>query len=225
MILVVDDDLFLVTSIRRLLVANNFSVESAHRVDTAWQMILANQPDLLILDLSLPDGDGNELCQRIRTQFDFPILMLTSRSDSIDKVTGLGLGADDYLTKPFDPSELIARIQAILRRTKGGSVSAVKSITVGNLSLSLSEHEFSVEGNLLALTHTEFNLLAYLTQNSSRAVSREELFRAVWGYEAEFASNTLDVLVYRVRTKLKVAKADHTIGTIRSHGFRLKTTT
>lgn len=222
MILVVDDDLFLVTSIRRLLVANNYPVEVAHRVDTAWQMILSAQPDLLILDLSLPDGDGNELCQRIRTQFDFPILMLTSRSDSIDKVTGLGLGADDYLTKPFDPSELIARIQAILRRTKGASRSTIKSVEIGNIELSLSEHEFRVGDDLLMLTHTEFNLLAYLVQNASRAVSREELFRAVWGYDAEFASNTLDVLVYRVRNKLKVAKANHTIGTIRSHGFRLK---
>lgn len=224
MILVVDDDLFLVTSIRRLLVANNFQVECAHRVDTAWTMILSNQPDLLILDLSLPDGDGNELCQRIRTQFEFPILMLTSRSDSIDKVTGLGLGADDYLTKPFDPSELIARIQAILRRTKGASRSTIKSLEVGNIELSLSEHEFRVGEHLLMLTHIEFNLLAYLVQNASRAVSREELFRAVWGYEADFASNTLDVLVYRVRNKLKIAEADHTIGTIRSHGYRLKPT-
>lgn len=222
MILVVDDDLFLVTSIRRLLVANNYQVECAHRVDAAWQMILADQPDLMILDLSLPDGDGNELCQRIRTRFDFPILMLTSRSDSIDKVTGLGLGADDYLTKPFDPSELIARIQAILRRTKGSAKQGGKSLTLGNIELNLAEHEFRIGGEALALTHTEFNLLAYLVQHSSQAVSREELFRAVWGYEAEFASNTLDVLVYRVRNKLKLAHGDHTIGTIRSHGFRLK---
>lgn len=222
MILVVDDDLFLVTSIRRLLVANKYQVECAHRVDAAWQMILATQPDLLILDLSLPDGDGNELCQRIRTRFDFPILMLTSRSDSIDKVTGLGLGADDYLTKPFDPSELIARIQAILRRTKGHAQPSTKCIVLGNLELNVAEHEFRCGEEPLTLTHTEFNLLAYLMQNASRAVSREELFRAVWGYEAEFASNTLDVLVYRLRNKLKLAHADHTIGTIRSHGFRLK---
>lgn len=222
-IMLVDDDLFLVSSLSRLLSANGFQVTSANNIADAQTQLGLRTPRLLILDLSLPDGDGNEFCRRIRESSDLPILMLTSRGNSIDKVTGLGLGADDYLTKPFDPHELVARIRAILRRSGTGSRPAGQTaVQVGDVVVDDLEHRATAADRDLALTATEYDLLRYLAQNAERAVPRNELFQAVWGYDAEFASNTLDVLIYRVRHKLKSAESQQTIVTIRGHGFRLR---
>ncbi len=222
MILVCDDDLFLARSLGRLLTSHKFAVETVHSVADAWKTIQAFPPELLVLDLSLPDGDGTELCSRIRTKYDFPILMLTSRGDSIDKVTGLGLGADDYLTKPFDPHELVARIQALMRRAAPRTPQVVSNLTLGDLVIDQAQHEVRVRAVALSLTETEYSLLHYLVQNAQRSVSRDEIYRAVWGYAAGEGSNSLDVLIYRVRTKLSQAGSGQTIATIRGFGYRMR---
>ncbi len=222
-ILLVDDDPFLVSSLSRLLTSNGFKIGTASTVSEGWEQVVSRPPDLAILDLSLPDGDGNDLCRRIRLKYDFPILMLTSRAESIDKVTGLGIGADDYLTKPFDPHELVARINALLRRaSKSSVVSEVQELRIGNLFLDLKAREISLDDKLVSLTQTEFDVLAYLAKNRDQVVPREQLFRTVWGYDSEFASNSLDVLVYRIRTKIKSAGGPDLIATVRGFGFRLR---
>lgn len=225
-ILLVDDDHFLTSSLTRLLNSSGFEVAAAPTIEDGWNQIVASEPDLAILDLSLPDGDGNDLCQRIREKWNFPILMLTSRGDSIDKVTGLGMGADDYLTKPFDPHELIARIQALLRRANlvKTTKTASEILKVGSILIDQSAREISVNNQKIILTHTEFDVLAFLAKNYDKVVDRDHLFREIWGYESDFASNTLDVLVYRIRTKLKKAGAEDPIATVRGFGFRLRTT-
>lgn len=222
-LLIVDDDPFLVSSLSRLLLANGFKVISASTIVEGYEQILIREPNLAILDLSLPDGDGNELCRKIREKYDFPILMLSSRAESIDKVTGLTIGADDYLTKPFDPHELVARIHALLRRSgKGGFDSDPQELKIGNISIDLKIREISVEGKVVSLTQTEFDVLAYLAKHRDQVVPREQLFRVVWGYDSEFASNSLDVLVYRIRTKIKAAGGTDLITTVRGFGFRLR---
>lgn len=220
-ILLIDDDPFLVSSLSRLLTTSGFAVTSAQTIEDGWNQIQTREPALAILDLSLPDGDGNDLCRRIRTKWEFPILMLTSRAESIDKVTGLGLGADDYLTKPFDPHELVARIRALLRRAgkNGGPGNEIK---VGDLSVNLHSREVVVNGQAIQLTQTEFEVISYMAQNRDRVMHRDQIFQAVWGYDSEFASNSLDVLIYRIRTKLKAAGGREYIGTVRGYGFRLK---
>lgn len=224
-ILIIDDDFFLTQSLTRLMQGQGYEVSSANTIEDGWKSIGAAQPDLLILDLSLPDGDGLTLCRRIRNEYKFPILMLTSRGDSIDKVIGLEVGADDYLTKPFDAHELAARVKAMLRRLTEYSTSNLRSTgtkTFGEISIDFDARALTVSGNEVRLTQTEFDLLAYLAERAGVAQDRDEVFQAVWGYDSEFSSNSLDVLVYRLRTKLRDAKAGDPLVTVRGFGFKFQ---
>lgn len=224
-ILIIDDDFFLTQSLTRLMQGQGYEVSSANTIEDGWKAIGTARPDLLILDLSLPDGDGLTLCRRIRTEHKFPILMLTSRGDSIDKVIGLEVGADDYLTKPFDAHELAARVKAMLRRhTEYATLSSRPSgsKTFGEITLDFDARVLLISGKEVALTQTEFDLLAYLAERAGIAQDRDEVFRAVWGYDSEFSSNSLDVLVYRLRTKLRDAKAGDPLVTVRGFGFKFQ---
>lgn len=222
-ILVLDDDQFLVSSLSRLLTSGGFNVGCAFGVAEGRERLSECPPDLLILDLSLPDGDGVEFCREIRLNYSFPILMLTSRSESIDKVLGFEVGADDYLTKPFDPHEFMARVKALLRRNRPLQITPHESgpIHLGNLSIDPSKRTALVHGKPLTLTQTEFDLLSYLLQRSETAVPRDKLFESVWGFSSEFTTNSLDVLMYRVRNKLAGVDAGVTIHTVRGFGFRI----
>lgn len=223
-ILVVDDDAFLRDSLRRLLSSNGFAVRVAGAAREGFIAIAESAPDLLILDLSLPDEDGLTLCRRIRAKWKFPIVMLTSRSDLLDKVVGLEVGADDYLTKPFEARELIARVRANLRRqteyqpTRGED----EVIEIGPLKLDSSSRRATLHDNPVTLTALEFRLLHYFVSNSGRVLEREALFETVWGYEEEFNSNSLDVFVYRLRTKLEKASGTKLIHTVRGYGYRFE---
>lgn len=223
-ILIIDDDQFLTKSLARLMEGQGHEVGSANTIEDGWRSLSQSPPDLLILDLSLPDGDGITLCRRIRTQFKFPILMLTSRGDSIDKVMGLEVGADDYLTKPFDAHELAARVKALLRRqTEYGSAATPGApLELGAIQIDPSARVLRVNGAEVTLTQTEFDLLFHLASRPGIAQDRNEVFRAVWGYDSEFSSNSLDVLVYRLRTKLKEAGAPDVILTVRGFGFKFQ---
>ncbi len=223
-ILIVEDDLFLAESLKRLLVETDYSVTHVSTAMEAWERILTIQPNLALLDLGLPDQDGVTLCRRIRAKWNFPILMLTSRSQAIDKVLGLESGADDYLPKPFDPNELIARVRALLRRSQVLNATDQSQIQkVGDFQFDQPGRRVMFKGSPLELTETEYRILAYLATNSGRAISREQLFETIWGYEIDFNSNSLEVLIYRLRNKISQAGAEQTIKTLRGYGYKWET--
>lgn len=222
-IIIIDDDRFLSDSISRLLESNEFAVRRGFSAEEGYQAIKEEQPDLLILDLGLPDLDGVSLCRRIRTEYRFPILMLTSRTESIDKVVGLEAGADDYLTKPFDAHELLARTRALLRRSTEYVGENVKKnrIEIGALSIDLDERTVRINESELDLTSTEYKIIEYLAINRGRAISRDQLFEKIWGYDIEFSSNSLDVLIYRLRAKTEKQTGQKLIQTIRGYGYKI----
>jgi len=180
-----------------------------------------------VLDISLPDFDGITLCRRLRSTHHFPIIMLTARSDSMEKVIGLEVGADDYLTKPFEPAELIARVRAHLRRaqeytTPLNAVESSKTVLKG-LVIDHEARDAFVEGQPAKLTKREFELLAHLAANVGRVVTRDSLFEHNWGFDIEFSSNSLDVHIYRLRKKIE-PDIEHPryIHTLRGYGYKLE---
>ena len=222
-ILVVDDDRFLVDAIRTLLKGEGFTVREANSASDCYASVMESPPDLVILDWGLPDENGLTVCRRLREEHDFPIVMLTSRTATVDKVLGLEMGADDYVTKPFDAHELVARVRVQLRRSR--AVTAVQDATgfnVGDLAIDEVGRVAKVDGKPIDLTETEFKLIYYLAKNPGRALSREMLFEHVWGYEIDFNSNSLEVMVYRLRNKLEAAKANVVIRTRRAYGYQLE---
>jgi len=221
-ILIIEDDPFLLSSLKQLLEANSFAVREASNAKDGFASIAEQNPALLILDLGLPDEDGVSLCRRIRMKWTFPILMLTSRSDLLDKIIGLEVGADDYITKPFESRELLARIRACLRRTSEYKYEDNKSeiLRSGSLTLDMKQRMATINDQKIVLTALEFRLLHYFVANTGRVLEREQLFESVWGYDDEFNSNSLDVFVYRLRTKLERASGKKAIQTVRGFGYR-----
>lgn len=223
-VLVIDDDRFLLGNIDRLLSQQGFVVRTATSGDEGLRAVVEEEPDIMILDLGLPGIDGLSLCRRIRAKWRFPILMLTARTDAMDKVIGLEVGADDYLTKPFEPSELVARVRAQLRRSGEYQDSAQDKTTVqvGSLTIDFAARDAFANGAAAGLTTKEFELLAMLAQNAGRVLSREELFERVWGFEIEFSSNSLEVFVYRIRQKLEQGLGlPKLIHTVRGYGYKI----
>lgn len=184
--------------------------------------VKADRSDLLILDLMLPGLDGIEICKRLRTDpttSNLPILMLTAKGEESDKIVGLELGADDYLTKPFSPKELVARVKALLRRTTQPE-NPTAHYTYGDLSLDTERHEVTVQGKEVSLTAKEFGLLHRLLQNRGRVLTREMLLDRVWGYEADVTTRTVDVHIRRLREKIPLL--EDAIITVKSLGYKLK---
>lgn len=218
-ILVVDDE----ANIRELtalyLEKEGFQVESAVDGEDALARFEASPPALVILDLMLPRVDGFEVCRRIRRVSDVPILMLTARSEDVDKIVGLELGADDYLTKPFNPREMVARVKAILRRADGRSRAARQVLQVANVTLDKARREVYVDGEPLQLRTKEFDLLAAFMENEAIVLTREQLLESVWGYEYPGETRTVDVHVQHLRQKLVRAKVQ--IETLRGVGYKL----
>jgi DNA-binding response OmpR family regulator len=175
-------------------------------------------PVAVVLDVGLPGMDGTEVCRRLRAEEDWtPVLFVTARDDEVDRIVGLELGADDYITKPFSPRELVARVKAVTRRSAVGPASiGSEPISFGRLSVDLQRHRVSVDGTPVQLTATEFDLLAYLVQHPGRVLQREQLLSQVWGYEAAAGSRTVDVHVAQLRAKLGDASP---ITTVRGVGY------
>ncbi len=218
-VLVVEDDEAIADVLRRSLRAEGHEVRSA--ADGVEALTEAEQfsPDLVVLDLGLPRLDGVEVCERIRADSDVPILILTARSDTDDRVTGLDSGADDYLVKPFERQELLARIRALLRRRPPrGSASLV----VGDLVLNADSREVRRGDRELELTKREFELLEYLAENSKLVVSRERLLEEVWGYDPTDETNTIDVFISNLRRKLESGGEPRILHTKRGAGYVLK---
>ncbi len=224
-ILLVDDDRFLLENLRRFLSSHGFEVLEAISGEEAFAELAKAPVDLMILDLGLPGSDGISVCRRVRSKWKFPVVMLTARSDALDKVVGLEVGADDYLTKPFELSELLARVRAQLRRAteyREASMESERSV-VGELEVDFESRAVTVGGESLELTTKEFELLAYMARNAGRVLSRDTIFEQVWGYDIDFNSNSLDVIMYRLRRKLEAApKGGEYLRTVRGYGYKLQ---
>ena len=206
-ILIAEDEPNIASFAKMYLEAAGFRVDVAERGDTALEKIEADKPDLLLLDLNLPGVDGFEVTRRIRQGGGLmPILMLTARDEPVDKVVGLELGADDYVTKPFDPRELVARVRAVLRRSDGQADQVDPGmppvLEVDDLRIEVGPREVYVGDTEVALTPKEFDLLATLVQARGLVLSREQLLERVWGYTFLGDSRTIDVHVRQLRRKL-----------------------
>jgi len=205
-ILIIEDEKAISDIIKFNLQKEGYDVETAYDGKDGLDKALACGCDLVLLDIMLPVMDGFEVCKRIREKSNVPVLMLTAKEEEVDKVLGLELGADDYITKPFGMRELIARIKANIRRQNqfaGEQTDAAKLFSFGNLEIDMNRYEVRKNGNVLDLTLREFELLKYLAEREDKVYSREQLLEEVWGYEYYGDIRTVDVTVRRLREKLE----------------------
>ena len=200
-VLVVDDDVKTVELVRLYLDRDGYQVLTAYDGIEALRLARESRPDLIVLDLMLPDIDGLEVCRILRHESDVPIIMLTARTTDQDKLTGLDLGADDYVTKPFSPKELAARVRAVLRRLPGER--GPEEIKSGELSMDFTKHEAWLAGRPLNLTSIEFKLLGILAKEPGRVFSRASLIEEALGYDFEGFDRTIDVHILNLRRKLE----------------------
>jgi len=218
-VLVVEDDDAIADVLRRSLRAEGHDVRTAGDGVEALRAAEEFAPDLVVLDLGLPRLDGLEVAKRLRVDSDVPILMLTARTETEDRVEGLDSGADDYLPKPFERAELLARIRALLRRRPPRGSAA---IVVGDLLLNPDTREAKRGDREIELTNREFELLEYLARNQKLVVSRERLLEDVWGYDPFEQTNTIDVFISNVRRKLEAAGEPRMLHTKRGAGYVLR---
>ncbi|MCU0475909.1 MAG: response regulator transcription factor [Anaerolineae bacterium] len=220
-ILIIDDEQRIIDLARMYLEKEGYTVRSANDGALGYRQILDTAPALVILDLMLPGMDGLEICRKVRAVSEVPIIMLTARSDDIDKIVGLELGADDYLTKPFNPRELLARVKAILRRLNRDSVpTAEAAVTVGNLTIHPERRLVEVGDRSVDLRMKEFDLLLLLARNIGKVFTREHLLEVVWGYDFAGETRTVDVHIAHLRHKLKGMTP--TIETVWGYGYKLE---
>jgi len=221
-ILVVDDQRNIRNLLRMYLEQDGFTVEEVADGEAALSRLeRAPAPDLVILDLMLPGVDGWEICRRMRAaeRRDLPILMLTARDDDVDKIIGLELGADDYVTKPFNPREVVARVKAILRRSTGDQPTKPQALALGDLEIDPRRREVRVDGTVVQMRRKEFDLLHTLAQQPRIVLSREQLLEQVWGYDYYGETRTVDVHISALRKKLAESAVE--IETVIGVGYRL----
>ena len=217
-ILIVDDEPGIVELARLYLEQDGFRVATAATGPDGLKQLAEHNPALVILDLMLPGMDGFGVCREIRRQGDTPVLMLTARTDDTDKIVGLEIGADDYLTKPFNPRELSARVKAILRRVQGGR-KPTRALELAGLRMDLERHEVAVNGAFVQLRTKEFSLLAALLENRGIVMERDRLLELVWGYDYFGETRTVDVHVMHLRDKIEGSGV--AIETVRGLGYKL----
>jgi len=221
-ILVVDDEPTLVATVKYNLEREGYQVVTAVDGESGLSMARVERPDLIILDLMLPGLDGFEVCRILRREMTAPILMLTAKTGEVDKVVGLELGADDYVTKPFSMRELLARVRALLRRAEKPAAEA-EVVTAGGLQVDLAKREASKRGQPLSLKPKEFELLAFFLRNRGRAFSRDQLLDQIWGYDFAGDTRTVDVHVRWLRQKIEDEPAKPTrLLTVRGVGYRFE---
>jgi DNA-binding response OmpR family regulator len=216
-VLIIDDDEGLNALLTEYLGRFGFSVRTVNHPDAGLRALTADPPDLLVLDIMLPGTDGLAVCRKVRESSRIPIVMLTARGDVTDRIVGLELGADDYLPKPFEPRELVARLQAVLRR---GSKDDEDAVRVGELQVNWTTRSAQLEGQPLVLTPAEFELLGFLVRNRGRVVSRERIMEGTRGIDWESYDRSIDVLISRLRQKLgDDPKRSAFIRTVRGIGY------
>ncbi len=217
-ILIVEDDEAISELIAYNLKQAGFSVLTAFDGETGLALALKDAPDLILLDIMLPGMDGWEVCRRLRQSSEVPILFLTAKDAEFDRVRGLELGADDYVTKPFSPRELVARVKAILRRVNRSA--EIEQMTIGRVTIDFRSHLVTLDGQPLNLTPMEYQLLRIMAMNPGQVFSREELLTEVWGEEFFGDQRTVDVHISHLREKL--GEASDLIQTARGFGYKLK---
>lgn len=199
-VLVVDDEPAILELVSFNLKKEGYDVITAADGKSALEVFAAEKPDLVVLDLMIPEPDGYEVCKLIRAQSAVPVIMLTARGEEQDRVRGLDLGADDYVVKPFSPRELLARVRAVLRRSPVAQ--ETDRLVAGDLVIDSERHQVTIAGELVELTPKEFDLLKMLAENAGRALERDFLLEKVWGYAFAGATRTLDVHIRRLRQKI-----------------------
>jgi len=223
-LLLVDDDRFILNALTKLLSAQGYHCSTAVTSDEAWRLLEKEPFDLLLLDIGLPDVDGVSLCRRVRTKHRMPIILVTARDGSSDKIIGLEVGADDYVTKPFVPQELVARVRAHLRRSQeyASEKRETEKITVGDLVIDIDARDAYLHGQPTRLTDKEFELVYLMARYRGRAMARDWLFEQVWGYDAELGAKTLAVYIRRLRCKVEVDPDNpRFVHTVRGFGYKL----
>lgn len=225
-ILIVDDEQAITDLIEIYLKNENYNVFKFYNGHDALKCIEKENIDLAILDIMLPDVNGFSICQCIRENYTFPVIMLTAKNEETDKITGLTLGADDYITKPFRPLEMVARVKAQLRRYKKYNLRTVQQesvITISNLTINSSKHECLFNNETLSLTPTEFSILQLLCENKDNVVSSEQLFHAVWGNEYyNKNNNTITVHIRHLREKMNDVENPKYIKTVWGVGYKIE---
>jgi len=221
-ILVIEDEADIAELVKHYLEKEGFRVTIANTGVEALKLVKSDHPDLLILDLMLPEIDGIEVCKKMRNTPEtamIPIIMLTAKAEESDTIVGLELGADDYVTKPFSPKALVARVKALFRRLRRESEDNQSSFIFGPLVMDLSRHVVTVNGREVSLTAKEFGLLEHLLRHPGRVLTRDVLLNAVWGYDYFGTTRTVDVHVRRL--KLKIPLLDNAIISVKSLGYKL----
>ena len=235
-VLIVDDDADIIELQKLYFEKEGYEVVSCMQGDKAVATFNVTKPDIIILDLMLPGMDGNDICREIRRVSDVPIIMLTARTDTLDRVVGLELGADDYVPKPFEPKELLARVKAVLRRTEkaAGQVGdaagadenkATDLVTFPGLTIDKVKYVVTADGKEVYMPPKELELLFFLASNPNRVYSREQLLENVWGYDFFGESRTVDVHIKRIREKIEIpgVERDWCIRTVWSRGYKFET--
>jgi DNA-binding response OmpR family regulator len=221
-VLIVEDEPDIAQLVKLYLEKEGFRTTVANSGIDALKLMKAERPDLLILDLMLPEIDGIEVCKKIRTVPDtalLPIIMLTAKAEESDTIIGLELGADDYVTKPFTPKALVARVKALFRRLERTDDHKQSSFSFGPLFMDLSKHEVTVKGKEVSLTAKEFGLLEHLLRHPGRVLTRDVLLNTIWGYDYYGTTRTVDVHIRRL--KLKIPLLDDALISVKSLGYKL----
>ena len=221
-VLIVDDDEHIVELIKLYMDKEGFDTVTANNGKKAVELFKSEAPAIVILDVMMPEMDGWQVCREIRRVSNIPIIMLTAKGETFDKVLGLELGADDYMVKPFEPKELLARVKAVLRRSDTKESHAEKEIVFPNLTINLSNYELKINGNIVEVPPKELELLYFLASNPNRVFTREQLLEEVWGFDYFGDSRTVDVHIKRLREKLEGVEANWQLKTVWGVGYKFE---
>ena len=221
-VLIADDDSNISELIKVYFEKDGFETVTARNGKEAVELFKSEAPSIVILDVMMPEMDGWQVCREIRRISNIPIIMLTAKGETFDKVLGLELGADDYMVKPFDPKELIARVKAVLRRSETKEASTEKELVFPNLTINLTNYELKINGNITEVPPKELELLYFLASNPNRVFTREQLLEQVWGFDYFGDSRTVDVHIKRLREKLEGAEANWQLKTVWGVGYKFE---
>lgn len=221
-ILIVDDDINICELLRLYLAKENFDTLVCNDGEMALKMAIDNKPDLVLLDIMLPKLDGWQVCRGIRKESNVPVIMTTAKSETFDKILGLELGADDYITKPFDAKEVVARVKAVLRRCSPDSENSIKEVRYENLVINLTNYELIVNGSAVDTPPKELELVYHLASNPNRVYTRDQLLDEVWGFDYYGDSRTVDVHIKRLREKLEGISGAWSLKTVWGVGYKFE---
>lgn len=221
-ILIVDDDLNICELLRLYLQKDGFQTVVVNDGTAAIEAAKNEAPDLILLDIMLPKMDGWQVCREIRKNSNVPIIMLTAKGETFDKILGLELGADDYVTKPFDAKEIVARVKAVLRRSSPEDITKTKEVSYDKLKINLTNYELTVDGKNIDTPPKELELIYHLASNPNRVYTRDQLLDEVWGFDYYGDSRTVDVHVKRLREKLEGVSDEWSLKTVWGVGYKFE---